>query len=556
MASREHCARRFYLPPLSLLRAIWKRKLSVCLILLVGCGITAALVYTWPPTYKSRAVILVESQRIPQNFVAATVSDDLTERLSTLRERILGYSRLLEIIKKLDLYHKERETHFEEEIIETMRGDIDIQLERGWSQTHPGAFTITYKGKNPSIVALVANELGNLFIDENLRSREVQASSTSEFLENQLTEAKGRLEQQEAMLSKYKLEHRGELPEQENSLIATLSHLQTQLQGVQDALNRAQKDKTLIEDALHASNATLAEVMRIARRSETSSGITGGAASTKIKQLEARLTELRHTYTDDYPEVQSVQLSLTEARQRVAEKQAIPESGPSARPQGTAKADLGVAEIDDPSLAAMVAHERERLDNLKAQETISIQQSESLTAEHRQILDQIDSVQARLDRLPVREQQLTAVMRDYEITKANYRSLLDKKLAAGTAADMETRQKSERFTMLEPARVPGKPFWPNRPLCTAVGAAASLLLAIAFAIGKAFHENVVLGEWELPADVVILGRVPVIAPEQPAAESKINLLARPNVVKFAVRLLLAIIVLGIGTGFYLRWHAF
>src|SRR5258708_25537419 len=100
MASRER-TQRFYLPPLSLLRAIWKRRLSVCLIAIVGCGITAALVYTWPSTYKSQAVILVESQRIPQTFVAAAISDDLTERLSTLRERILGYSRLLGLIKKL-----------------------------------------------------------------------------------------------------------------------------------------------------------------------------------------------------------------------------------------------------------------------------------------------------------------------------------------------------------------------------------------------------------------------------------------------------------------------
>jgi uncharacterized protein involved in exopolysaccharide biosynthesis len=402
------------------------------------------------------------------------------------------------------------------------------------------------------MVALVANELGNLFIDENLRSREVQASSTSEFLENQLTEAKRRLEQQEGMLSKYKLEHRGELPEQENSLIATLSHLETQLQGVQDGLNQTQKEKTLIDDAVHASDSTLAAMTRIVRRSETLSGTPGGAPSAKegaryIKQLEARLTELRHTYTDDYPDVQSVQLLITEARQRAAEKQTTPD---------TAKADLDVADIDDPSLAATVAHERERSDNLKVQETISIRQSERLSAERQKILDQIDAVQARLDRLPVREQQLTGVMRDYEITKANYRSLLDKKLTAGTAADMETRQKSERFTMLEPARVPGKPFWPNRPLCGAIGAAASFLLAIVFAIGRAFHENVVLGEWELPEDVVILGRVPVIAPKRPAPESKINLLARPNVAKFAVGLLLAILVLGIGTGFYLRWHAF
>src|SRR5579875_2066398 len=236
MASRKRSGERFHLPPLSLLRAVWKRKGALALLLFGGCAITAAIVYEWPPTYKSEAVILVESQRIPQTFVTATVNEDLKETLSTLSEQILAYSRLLDIVKKFDLYHKERQTRPEEEIIEMMRGDIDIQLEKGWSQDHPGAFKISYQGKIPSTVAMVTNELANLFIEENLRSREVQAVGTSQFLDNQLADAKKRLEEQEAMLSKYKLAHNGELPEQENSLNATLNRLQVELQGIQDAL--------------------------------------------------------------------------------------------------------------------------------------------------------------------------------------------------------------------------------------------------------------------------------------------------------------------------------
>lgn len=564
MASRKRSAERFYLPPLSLLRAVWKRKVSLCLIFVAGCAITALVAYEWPPTYKSEAVILVESQRIPQTFVAATVNDDLKERLSNLSAQILAYSRLLEIVKKFDLYHKERQNHVEEEIIETMRGDIDIQLVKGWSQERPGAFKISYEGKNPSIVALVANELGNLFIEENLRAREVQAVGTSEFLDNQLADAKRRLEQQEAMLSQYKLEHQGELPEQENTLIATLNRLQLQLQGVQEALSRAQQNKILTEDSLQSGQATLAAMTRIAERSDLTSGsnaFASGDNPRSVKQLEAQLAELRNRYTEDYPEVQSVKASLADAKKRATEDHAGVSASEGAgvkatQPPGSTTANLEEANIDDPSLAATLANERERLNNLKAQQTVTLKQIESLTSERQRILAQIGTIQSHVDRLPVREQQMASVMRDYEITKANYQSLLDKKLAAGMAADMEKRQKSERFTMLEAARVPEVPFKPNRPLWAAIGGIASLLLAIAFAIGKAFQENVVLGEWELPKDAVILGRVPMIDTKAVAAESGAHPLKRSTAARVALSFLIALVVLGIGTGLYFGWRSF
>lgn len=560
MASRKRSAERFYLPPLSLLRAVWKRKLAVCLIAVLGGAVTAGVAYKWPPTYKSETVILVESQRIPQTFVEATVNDDLKERLSNLSAQILAYSRLLEIVKKFDLYHKDRQTHAEEEIIEKMRGDIDIQLVKGWSPERPGSFRISYEGRNPAVVALVANELGNLFIEENLRAREMQATGTSQFLDNQLADAKRRLEEQEAKLSQYKLEHQGELPEQENSLIASLNRLQTQLQGVQDGLNRAQQNKVLLENSLQSGQETAAVMARFAQ----TTGVSAASASSlgsdprSIKSLEAQLAELRTRYTEDYPEVQSVKASLAEAKKRASELDAGAQSSKDQQAATGASTDavanLDKVETDDPSLAATMAHERERLDDLKAQKTIASKQITTLNAERQQILAKIASIQAHVDRLPVREQQLASITRDYEITKANYKSLLDKKLAAGMAADMEKRQKSERFTMIEPARVPEIPSKPNRPLIAGIGALVSLLLAIAFPLGKAVQENVVLGEWELPKDILVLGRVPVIAAPE-IREASPRRLMRSAFAKFGLAFVIAMVVLGIGANLYFRWFS-
>ncbi|MGH9438399.1 MAG: GumC family protein, partial [Terriglobia bacterium] len=329
MASRKRSAERFYLPPLSLARAVWKRKIALCAIFVVGCTITAGIALKWPPTYKSQAVILVESQRIPQAFVTATVNQDLRETLSSLSERILAYSRLLTIIKKYDLYAKQRQKLPEEKVIEMMRSDIDIELDKTWSKDHPGAFTISYQGRVPTTVAMVTNELANLFIEDNLRTREMQAMGTSEFLDNQLADAKSRLEQQEAMLSKYKLAHQGELPEQEKSMLANLNRLQVELEGVQDGLNRAQQNNILIQDSLQSGEITLASMVRIAQEKNAGSGAAApgsGDQPTSVPQLEAKLSQLEATYTGDYPEVQKVKALLAAARAKDAKLQAQDQS--------------------------------------------------------------------------------------------------------------------------------------------------------------------------------------------------------------------------------------
>jgi hypothetical protein len=116
-----------------------------------------------------------------------------------------------------------------------------------------------------------------------------------------------------------------------------------------------------------------------------------------------------------------------------------------------------------------------------------------------------------MTKLPIREQELLEINRDYEISKANYQSLLDKKLAAQMATQMELAAQSERFVTIDAARTPDKPVKPDRPLLYGLGAFGALLLALVVSVGREFRKNTLLGEWEFPKGVAILGRVPMIA---------------------------------------------
>ena len=155
-------------------------------------------------------------------------------------------------------------------------------------------------------------------------------------------------------------------------------------------------------------------------------------------------------------------------------------------------------------------HTRLQIAELQAQIKAADKEILDREAEQRNILAQLGSFQKRLDSLPVREQEMAGLTRDYQMSKENYASLLDKKMAADMALDMERRQQSERFEVLDRAQVPQKPIKPKRPQLYAGGTALGLALALALGLIAELRRNVVLGEWELPAGTPILARLPYI----------------------------------------------
>ncbi len=74
-----------------------------------------------PSVYRSDTVILVEQQKVPEEYVVANVSVDLQQRLEGMRQQILSRTRLQRIIDQFQLYRDGRRSGNPEEIIEQMR---------------------------------------------------------------------------------------------------------------------------------------------------------------------------------------------------------------------------------------------------------------------------------------------------------------------------------------------------------------------------------------------------------------------------------------------------
>lgn len=565
--------------PLSILRAIWKRKILIIGSWLLITALGAIVVYRLPAVYQARAVILIEQQRIPERFVESTVNEELSNRLNRISQMILSYEPLLRLIEEFNLYEDEKGRLVQEEIVSMMRENIEVSVIRGWTATSAPAFQITFEGENPSVVAQVTNRLATMLIDENLRTRANQALGTSEFMANQLEESRQEVERLEERLRDFRTANAGELPEQMNVLMAELRHLQLEYEGIQEAASRAHQNRVMLESSLRSAQASYDMLSQLAVEQAREAQAAEGAvlpgngsrraepAAVRLAAAEAQLADLMARYSANHPDVVRQKQMVEQLREFVAAGAQEAESPATATNQPPK--ELTTTEILSSSrVGQSLVRERERISSLEVQLNLAKQEIQDVEKRQEAVSARLGAIQSRLGRIPTHEQELQKVVRDLNISQKNYEGLLAKRNEAELSADLETMQKAEKFTVLENARLPEKPIRPDRPMLLAITCVAGLFASCLLGFGVELRNNVLLGEWEIPPDVVVLGQVPFIQFESDvagggseSASDEGEASGRRMVFKVQRRALIASsvvlsLVLVVGASMYFGWISF
>ena len=224
--------------------------------------------------------------------------------------------------------------------------------------------------------------------------------------------------------------------------------------------------------------------------------------------MEQQLQQLLIRYSDDHPDVRRLKFEI--ARLRELESQQPPL--PARRNQRKESAPANSAEpAPSPAENIELARARERVTILKTELAAASKELNARLADRDRLQTQAVAVREKIDRLPIREQELSRITRDYEISKMDYQNLLGKKLATQMATDLEKSQDTERFSIIDPARPPRNPIKPNRRLLLVAASGFGLALGFALVFLTELRRDVLLGEWELPPQSVVLGRLPKIS---------------------------------------------
>ena len=444
-----------------LLRRIWFILVPVAVV----TAATAVFARFLPDEYKSETVILVVPQRVPETYVRSTVPAGIETRLDSISQHILSRTRLERVISDFNLYVEERKTGLMEDVVGRMRSHIKVEIVKGDS------FKVTYTGSEPRTVMRVTERLASLFIEENLREREVQADGTNQFLESQLEEARRRLIEHEKKLEDYNRRNSGELPTQLAANMQAMQNIQMQIQAIIESVNRDRDRRLIVErqvadlqaEALAVPAPAQAPTPTPALQSANGDNtVTGGTTAQQLAQARATLQALEARLKPGHPDV-----GIWRRRLRDLEKQADAEA---------------LAAPVTPRVSAADATRERRIRDLKSElEQLDGQIAQKLEEEKR-LRGNVATIQARVDATPTRESEMTELTRDYATLQGIYASLLHKKEDSRIAANLERRQIGEQFKLLDPARLPEKPSSPNRPLINLLGCIAGLMIGAGFIV--------------------------------------------------------------------------
>lgn len=449
-------------------RRRWWLLLPFSVVALGVMGVTLLL----PDQYTSETLILVEEQRVPEQFVVPNVTTDLRDRLRTMTQQILSRTRLLSIIEDLNLYEKERSRLVPEELVEMMRSRIEIELVGGKStRSDVSAFKVTFTAGNARVAQKVTTQLTSLFIEENLKVREQQSEGTTSFLEAQVEKARTNLQRQEDRMREFKSRNLGMLPEQQSGNLQVLAGLQMQLQNLMNAVNRSQERRIYLETLLAQYEANAAE---------TGSALGPGSksepalvmAENELARLRNQRSAMQARYTEKHPDIRKIDQEILQAESLVEQ---LTEEAANRVPEEGANPDGESGSEGRRPVSGTIAQVQSQL---KANQT----ELKNLAASESRLKAQIRQYEARLNLTPMREQQLADVVRDYNLSKKNYEELMQKKLDSELATNMEKRQQGEQFRVLDPPSLPEKPSSPNRMQISLIGG----LLGLGLAAGLAF----------------------------------------------------------------------
>lgn len=418
---------------------IAKRRWLLLIPFAIGLAAVPILDKLAPERYRSEALLLVIPQQVPKDYVTPTMTLSIEERLPAITDQILSRSRLEQIIQQFDLYPAERAGMVMEDVVAKMREDITTSA----AATSAGkirevnSFRVGYTSDSPQGARKVTERLASLYIEQNLKDREAQADSTSQFLTTQLEQAKQRLIEQERKLEEYKRTHAGQLPSQLQGNLQSIQTASLQLQSVNESINRAQERRLLIERQIADTQMVPVPVTTPPGGPETP------APPTPAQQLEAaraRLTLMLQRYTPSHPEVVSLQRTIADLAAKVE----------SETPVGA------VAEQKKPTTPAEATQQKRLLDLQAELDVIDLQLTAN-RAEAARLNELIAAYQAKIDVVPTRESELVELTRDYATMQAAYTNLLTKREEAALASNLERRQIGEQFKLLDSASTPEKP---------------------------------------------------------------------------------------------------
>jgi succinoglycan biosynthesis transport protein ExoP len=457
--------------------------------MLAGTVIAIVVAFALPNVYVSQAEMQITPAQISESIVKTTVNQQLTDRIMQMENEILSRTTLSNIIQdpRLDLYKSDRAREPIEDVIETMRTrDIKIKIDAlpGDGLRRASAFSIAFSYPDRIKAQQTVQALMTKFQDSNLNTQATQQKVVTNYVHDELSEAKAKLDQLNEQLTKFRVENSGKLPEQSALNVAQLTALQQQSTTINDGLNRLAQERVQLDqrettlqgqvdlfNMFDKENAAAAPVAR--RQSDRLLEL-----NRNIETVESQLAQMRQIYKANYPDMRDAEARLQvlrNERDNLQKKQEEEEAKLEDATKEPAKKPTNFAN------AQSLSNLQGQIDATRALVKSNEMQRASLMKQQQTLNKAIDEYQAKLTATSGIEATYAEMVGNQRAATEKFQILQTKQELTEQNGELLSRKAGENLDVLDPPSLPQSPAKPNRLLIVGAGAAISLILGVALA---------------------------------------------------------------------------
>lgn len=450
----------------------------------LGLGVTAVLVaMQLPKQYTSQTLVLVARPAVSEEVVKHVVTEDFTQRLAAMKGKILSRSRLEPVIEKFNLYSADRSKVHMEDLVERLRGAITItplEAMPGIQYSNLPGFSVNVTFGDPQMAQQIATEVTSMFMEQDARDINEKAKTTTSFIDQQLGEAKTKLDEQDEKLAQFKRQHIGSLPEEDQRNLGLLGSLNAELDSTNQAMTRTQQDKGFNETLLSQQEASWKASQK---------GDNPESLEDQLHTRQEQLTVLLSRYTPEHPDVVKLKSEIEDLKKKIDES-----------PNAT----------DTPKSRKVT--EPPQIQQLRAKIQQADQTYAELVKRQAKIQDQIRVIEGHIESSPIVEMQLKELTRNHQNALDFYNELLKQRNVADMDRDLISQQQSEHFSVLDPPSLPTSPSFPKMVNFAGGGFGGGMVLGLIIlyllmAMDKTLHSE---REVETYLKLPVLASLPVL----------------------------------------------
>ena len=431
--------------------SMWYYRWYALLVAWLVAGASWLFVYTLPDVYEARARVYIDTESVLKPLLKGlAVETDVMNEVMMMTEALKSRPNLEKVARETDLDLRAKTPLQMEKLISSLQRKIKINA--GFANL----FTISYSDVNRDMAKAVVEVVLNDLVEDTLGANRTDTTSAQRFLNDQLREYEVRLAESEQRLARFKQANVGMMPSEGRDYYARLQVAMEELETVSSELKVASNRGRELRRQLEGDMPVYFGFSGPGARSGTSQ------YDKRIEELEDRLDNLLLNFTKDHPDVLAVkeiiaqlEVRREEAMKAIGDVKTSLDENPVYQRMTSA---LNEAEVDIAILKGRKKEKQERVDKL------------------RKLVDTIPEIEAKLIRLN----------RDYEVTKAQYETLLQRLESARLSEQADMSDDDVEFRIIEPASVPLEASGPPRALFLTMGLIAGLSagLGLAFALNQ------------------------------------------------------------------------